>query len=243
MTSSKSGLPGDPAALLAELKRGGQLILENARELCGEARHLRKYGAFARAVCLHQLSNEECGKVELVGGWAMSVVLGEQVDVARLGKALTDHRAKNYANAYFSAVTEDERAARDKGDWAGASEIFRKRQTELHSLFNGQKNAALYVGFENGKFVAPVAAITESLAEEMSALNEYFLQIADDNVRLLATLESDVLGEQGAAAKRLVARLEAVRRDQPDDIEGALSAIMREMLVEVRDQRTRNRPG
>ena len=177
------GLSPDDLALLAELWRGGEMIFDNARQLCNEARFLRKNEAVARAVCLHQLSNEECGKIELLGWWAMSVVLGQAIDVAHIGRALTDHKAKNDANAYFSGVTDDERRAREQADWATASEIFRRRKAEIHELFNEHKNAALYVNFQDGRFSAPKDVITEVLADEMAILNDYFLGIAANNVR------------------------------------------------------------
>jgi AbiV family abortive infection protein len=232
MTNGADPLPDDPLAFLAELKRGGELIFENAQHLSTEARLLRQNGAIARAVCLHQLSNEECGKIELIGGWAMSVVLGDEVDAKRIAWALRDHKAKNYANAYFSSVTEDERAARERRDWSKAREIFRRRQGEIHELFNTQKNAALYVGFENGRFSAPEDVVTEAFADEIAILNDFFLWIAANNVRLLGSLDSNDWGSR-AAATRLVARLEQLRRDQPGNPEAALDTAMQEMFDEV----------
>jgi AbiV family abortive infection protein len=208
------------------------MIFENAQQLCNEALLLRRNGAMARAVCLHQLSNEECGKVELLGGWAMSIVLGHQVDVAHISRALRDHKVKNYANAYFSGVTDDEHNARAQGDWAKASEIFRRRQAEIHGLFNEHKNVALYVNFQDGRFSAPKDVITEALADEMAVLNDYFLRIAANNVRLLGSVESDDWGSR-TAARRLVARLEELMRDRPSDPEGALRTVMREMFADV----------
>src|SRR5688572_21524403 len=101
----------------------------------------------------------------------MSIVLGCSVDTGRVSKALRDHKAKNYTNAYFSTVTDEERNARDQRDWQKALNIFRSQQAEIHRLFNTQKNAALYVNFEDGRFSAPKDAIAEAFAKEMAALN------------------------------------------------------------------------
>jgi AbiV family abortive infection protein len=222
----------DSLLFLAELKRGGELAFANAQQLFREGKLLREHGAIARAACLHQLSNEECGKVELLGWCAMSSVLGRDVDRTRLSRVLRDHKAKNYANAYFSGVTHEERAAREQGNWGEAREIFHNRQGEIHELFNTQKNAALYVNFENEKFSAPEDVITEALADEMAVLNEYFLSIAGNSVRLLGSLRSDSWGLRGAA-QHLLARFEELRREQPDDPERAFRVAKDEMFSEV----------
>ena len=82
-------------ALLAEFARGGELIFDNAEQLYREACVLRDHEAFSRALCLHQLSNEECGKLNILGGYAMTITLGDDFDPAKMAKALRDHEAKN----------------------------------------------------------------------------------------------------------------------------------------------------
>ena len=163
--------------LLAEFSRGGALILDNAEQLYREACILRDHGALSRALCLHQLSKEECGKLELLGGYAVSIASGDPVNLKLMAKTLRDHRAKNNANAYFAGVTEHERAARERKDWTTASRAFDKLKATLHDIFNTNKNAALYVGFEKRKFVAPKDVITEELVEDIAALNQYFLSL------------------------------------------------------------------
>ena len=222
--------------LLAEFARGGELIFDNAEQLYREARILRDHGAFSRALCLHQLSNEECGKLELLGGYAMTITLGDDVDLAQMAKTFRDHEAKNFANAYFSGLTDEERAARECGDWAGSSKAFKELQAELHKIFNTNKNASLYVNFEGGKFSAPKEAINAELVDEMAALNEYFLGITAPYVNLLHRVASNEFGLQDAARK-FVERMKELRAQQPNDPEGALHRCLQEMIENVKARR------
>lgn len=221
--------------LLAELARGGESIFDNAEQLFREVRILREKGAFSRALCLHQLSNEECGKLEILGGYAMMITIGENVDPAQMAKAFRDHEAKNYANAYFAGLTEEERAARERGDWAGSSKAFKELQAKLHKIFNTNKNASLYVNFEGGKFTAPKEIITAELADEMAVLNRYFLGVAAPYVRLLHRVTSNEFGLQDEARK-FVERMQELRLQRPNDPEGVLHTCFQEMLESVRNQ-------
>lgn len=139
-------------SLLEEFVRGGELIRENAEHLYREACLLRTHGALARAAALHQLSSEECGKLEMLGGFAMGIALGRPTKLSDITKAFRKHEAKNHANAYFSEVTKAERTARDAKDWKTAIAIFRKQKEDIHRLFNAGKNASLYVDFSGGTF-------------------------------------------------------------------------------------------
>lgn len=232
----------DRLAFLAELKRGGELCFDNARLLFEEARLLRQNGAIARAVCLHQLSNEECGKMELLVGWAMRIFVGDEVDSKQMAKALRSHEAKNHANAYFSRVTEDEQAARERGNWREVREMFCQRQAELHGLFNTRKNASLYVEFENGKFSAPKDLITEAFADDIAELNDRLLSLSAHKLRLLGALDPDDWGSQ-LAAMRLVARLKQLLQEQPEDPEAALHTAMKELVDEVLGDLTTKNPS
>jgi AbiV family abortive infection protein len=211
------------------------MIFENAEQLYKEACLLRESGALSRALCLHQLSNEECGKLEMLGGYAMSIVLGHGVDLTRMTRAFRDHEAKNHATAYFTSITEDERAARARGDWEGSSDAFEKVQATLHKVFNTQKNAALYVNFENGRFSAPKEAITEEMVEGMAALNAYFLGITGPYVRLLRRVQSNEWGMRDVGPA-FVQRMEELRKQMPNDPEGVLKVAFDEMLERVKKQ-------
>jgi AbiV family abortive infection protein len=225
----------DPAraALLAEFRRGGELVLDNAEQLYREACILRGNAALSRALALHQLSNEECAKVEMLGASAMAVVLGHEVDLRKLERAFRDHESKNHVNAYFASTTEEERAARTQGDWAAASKAFGALKDKLHQLFNTNKNAALYVAFENGVFSAPKDVVTETVVQEVAALNSYLLGIAAASVRLLRRVEINEWGFQEVPAVFLE-RLEELSTQMPNDLEQALDMAIKEMLARAR---------
>jgi AbiV family abortive infection protein len=226
--------------LLAELVRGGEMIFDNAEQLYKEACILRENGALSRALCLHQLSNEECGKLEMLGGYAMTITLGHQVDMTRMTKTLRDHEAKNHANAYFTSITEDERAARERGDWAGSSRAFEELQAKLHKVFNTHKNAALYVNFEGGKFSAPKDVITAEMVEGMAALNAYFLGITGPYVRLLRRVQSNEWGMRDAGPA-FVQRVKELRAQMPNDPEAVFKAVFQEMLERMKARSTDER--
>jgi AbiV family abortive infection protein len=70
--------------VLREVVSGAQKIFENAQSLFNEARLLRANGFFIRALVLHQISLEECAKIEILGGWATGLLMGHQVDMEKL---------------------------------------------------------------------------------------------------------------------------------------------------------------
>lgn len=220
---------------LAEFARGGELIFDNAEQLYREACILRENGAFSRALCLHQLSSEECGKLEMLGGYAMTIILDHGFNPAKMVKAFRNHKAKNFANAYFAGVTEKEQAARKRGDWAGSSRAFKKLQEELHNIFNTNKNASLYVNFDGEKFSAPKDGITAELVDEMAALNRYFLDLAGNNARLLHKVTANELGYQDLA-KKFTERMHELRAQKQNDPETAFNACFQEMLESVKSQ-------
>jgi AbiV family abortive infection protein len=90
--------------LLLELVRGAELTFQNAEQLFSEAVLLRKNGHLNRALFLHQISMEECAKIDILGAWATNLMSSGVVDLARLTKAIRNHKAKNYTNAYGEAI-------------------------------------------------------------------------------------------------------------------------------------------
>jgi AbiV family abortive infection protein len=215
-------------ALLQTYVRGGELIRENAEQLYHEACLLKTHGALARAAALHQLSNEECGKLEMLGSFAMAAVMGRPAKPSDIAKAFRNHEAKNHANAYFSAVSDEERAARDAKDWQSALAIFKRQKKDIHRLFNTGKNASLYVDFSNGAFSAPKDVVDLESAEAMAALNVYFLELTEPYVRLLKRLAANELDIQGDALE-FTRRMEELRVKMSDDPMRALSIAFQEM--------------
>lgn len=208
---------------------GAQKACGNAEALFGEAQLLNEHGAHARALCLHQISLEECSKVEYLGAWAMSLLLGKDVDQKQIRKAFGSHAAKNKLNAYMLEASDEELAAREKGDWKGATEAFKKTQDAFHQFSNSNKNAALYVDWTGAAFVAPGETITADLAAEIGGLNARFLQHAQLGMRMFARVQnsSDVLTP---LLSDLVAKMEKLRAEKPEDLIDGADAALTEFL-------------
>lgn len=113
------------------------------------------------------------------------------------------------------------------------SKAFKELQAKLHKIFNTNKNASLYVNFEEGKFSAPKEVITADLVDEMAVLNKYFLGITAPYVRLLKRVVSNEFGLQDAARK-FVEHMKKLHAQYPDDPEGTLHTCLQEMLESVK---------
>ena len=94
---------------LEELVRGASLAFANAEDLFREGKTLFACKALSRALFLHQISLEECGKVEMLGWWATGHLLGFPIDLHKMKFRLASHKAKNFANAYMLPVGEARR--------------------------------------------------------------------------------------------------------------------------------------
>ena len=215
--------------VLRELVSGAQKIFENAESLFNEARLLRANGFFVRALVLHQISLEECAKIEILGGWAMRLLMGHQVDLKKLERIMANHTRKNRANAYFLELSEGEKIAWEAADAEAAIEAFRELQQRFHLKANTAKNAALYVDFNDGKFVAPDERITAEMATETASLNEKFLGIGFRNLELLRKVEgaSERHSEWALRCEKMANELMA---KYPDNPRKAFELLLEEMV-------------
>jgi AbiV family abortive infection protein len=207
---------------------GATLIFKNAEALYEEAQLLGQAGHFARATVLHQISMEECSKIDTLGAAATSILLGHDVDETRLARAFRDHKAKNHANAYFAKTTDDEMAARERGDWKAASEAFRKLQHKFHAEVNTIKNAGLYVDFQDGRFITPTDEIDEPTAIAFQHVNAYFLSNCDNFLRLLHRMVSEP-NLYAELTKSFVQRAEALRAAGELDPQQIQDTLMEEL--------------
>jgi len=223
----------DHDTLLRNLIEGVEKAYRNAEDLFHEASILYAHGALCRALFLHQISLEECGKIEMLGAWATSLLSGSEVDIRRITAALASHRAKNHANAYFLPVSDAERQARTDADIPAAVAAFKGQQTDFHSESNWAKNASLYVDFKNGEFVAPSERITEVMVRETASRNAEFLALTVPKVEMMSRWKSDP-AEAARMVKLLRNRLEQLRSDMPDDPEKAMSVLMEDLMSEVK---------
>jgi AbiV family abortive infection protein len=217
--------------LLQEIVRGAQLAFENAEKLYHEAELLGTDGAFARALTLHQISMEECSKVDMLGAAATSLVLGHTVDINKLAAKLRQHKIKNYNNAYMSVTTDAEREARKSGDPQGAIEIFKAQQATLHEWLNTNKNASLYVDYLDGKFVSPTQRITEQLAVQFQALNAFFLRQASTHLGVLSKVVNDP-DAVATQAKEFLGRLEKLKAVGGGELDEEFQELVNEWLDE-----------
>jgi AbiV family abortive infection protein len=209
-------------------KDGAVLIFTNAEALYEEAQLLGQAGHFARATVLHQISMEECSKVDTLGASSISILLGHDVDEVYLAKEFHSHKAKNHANAYFARTTDEEMSARARGDWKAANEEFKKCQIKFHAEANTIKNAGLYVDFQDGKFVAPADEVDELKAIAFQNLNGVFLKHSDNMLQLLhrITSEPDTYAE---LMKSLTDRLQASLTTQEPDPQQIMDELMEEL--------------
>jgi len=213
---------------IGEYSRGGRLIFENAEALYQEANALREAGRFARAAFLHQISMEECAKVDMLGGWVTTVLMGGKISERTMAGVFRDHRAKNYANAYNARPIREELEAKKRGDWKAVREAFKRFQAMFHSEVNTTKNAALYVDFKDGRFVSPKDLIPIETVTAMAALNADFLSRASLFVRLLERMANETSTFE-RFARHFALRAEELRRAGRHDPETLIAELLQEM--------------
>ncbi len=215
-------------ATLRELSDGASKVFQNAEELYHEASALHAAGALSRALFLHQISLEECAKIEMLGAWAASVLTGMKADAQRLALAWANHKAKNYTNAYLLPVTEAEANARRNKRWDEALKAFKRQQTEFHQESNSAKNASLYVDLQNGTFTAPRERVTAPMVAEIAEANAKHLSAAYPKVEMLKRWV-----DKPDKVREMLTWFESRLKElmsQSDDPGQALSVILDEML-------------
>jgi AbiV family abortive infection protein len=167
--------PEKQREILNALRVGAEKSFLNAEQLFKEASILAEHGAVCRAYFLHQISLEECAKVDILTSTSFSVTAGIEIDFARVKKIISSHSHKNRANAFYLERTEEELAAETTSDAATA---FAKLQKAFHQKSNDAKNSGLYVNLVGQEFFSPESAITASMLKDISASNEKFLSLA-----------------------------------------------------------------
>jgi len=222
-------LPKFDRALLSVLVRGAERTFENAERLYREAEILAKAGAAARALFLHQISLEECSKIENMGAWAISLLSGHDVDQKKVLDALARHSSKNKSNAYMLEGSQIEKDAKERGDWKTALEEFKKLQVEFHEKSNSAKNASLYVDWKNGEFIAPCERISDEMLTEIIGRNEMFLGYAYNSLQMLKRLEKAPAEMQGMVVE-FMETAEKMRAEKPDDVMGSMNELIRKLL-------------
>lgn len=221
---------GDQASL-AVLVRGAEKTFENAERLFFEAELLAKAGAVARALCLHQISLEECSKVNNLGAWGVSLVLGFEVNQKKVLAAFGRHASKNKSNAYMLKGSEAETDAKALGDWEAAMEAFRQTQDEFHETSNRAKNASLYVDWADGEFAAPSERITSEMLAQITGRNAEFLGYAQNGLKMLRRFEA-APEEMKELLSGFVEKAGTLRKAKPDDLMVAMETLLSGFLDE-----------
>ncbi|MEQ1591449.1 MAG: AbiV family abortive infection protein [Thiobacillaceae bacterium] len=221
---------------ISQLARGAALALANAEDLFREASVLFACKAYSRALFLHQISMEECGKIEILGGWASGQLMGLPLNIKKVASALASHKAKNFANAYMLPVSEAERSAWRVANWQTAIDTFDEQQAEFHNQSNEKKNAALYVDFEEGIFRAPTERITEDMCHEIAARNSEFLELVRPKVSMLGRWAENQEGARSTLIE-FQARMEELHGKYPSEPQKALDLVFEEMLAKAIEQR------
>lgn len=233
---------GAAKASIEVLAAGAAKTFENAEQLFFEAELLAKAGAVSRALFLHQISLEECSKIETLGAWAVSLLVGFEVDQKKVLAALARHASKNKSNAYMLEGSEAEKDAKSRGDFKAAMEAFKKTQAEFHEASNTAKNASLYVDWVDGAFVPPAERITQEMLSEITARNAEFLGYAHNGMKMLQRLAASPDG-MSSLLSGFVEETEKLRAENPDNPIPAMEALLEHFLEEgkrkLKDDKTR----
>jgi AbiV family abortive infection protein len=211
---------GDPAEQQASLKAlisGAEKMFDNAERLFEEADLLAKAGGIARPLLLHQISLEECSKINTLGAWAVSLLIGLDVNQKKVLAAFGRHEAKNKHNAYMLEQGDAEKEAIGRGDWKAALEAFKQTQDEFHRASNQAKNGALYVDWADGEFVSPCERITEAMLVDIRDRNATFLGYASNEIEMFRRLDQkpDVMRELLVG---FVDQAEKLREEKPHNL-------------------------
>ncbi|WLH72527.1 AbiV family abortive infection protein [Pseudomonas fluorescens] len=184
-------LTPEQQAFATGLIDGASCVFENADRLFYEAGVLADVNAFSRGYLLHQISLEECGKIEMLCAAITSCLAGEDVNVKSLSRTFRRHEGKNKMNAYFLSRTEEEKSAEDDNNIAAAKDAFKKVQEDFHQESNRLKNSSLYVDFD-GVFISPQEIISKEDYEKIREMNKDFMTLASHKVKMLSLWRTDL---------------------------------------------------
>lgn len=230
-------MPNTPEDLhVSQLAHGAALALANAVDLFQEAETLFSCKAYSRCLFLHQISLEECGKIEILGGLAAGRLMGHTFKTKEVKSNLASHKTKNFANAYMLPVSEAEQIARQTSDWSTARQTFNEQKTEHHNKSNNRKNSALYVDFNDGIFHSPAEKITEDMCHEIATMNAEFIQLVSLKVAMLGRWAEDTESARSTLLE-FQARIEELDAKHPSEPQRALDQVLEDMLTKAKEQR------
>ncbi|MFH0919529.1 MAG: AbiV family abortive infection protein [Fibrobacterota bacterium] len=216
---------------MAKLVRGVSLALANAQALFREGQALYACNAFARALFLHQISLEECAKVEMLGCFAIMHLMGVPIELGNKRYYFTNHKTKNYTNAYMLPFNDAELKALDKADWRSSLDIFKERQASFHKESNDRKNAALYVDYvDDDVFVTPDDRITLEMVREIADRNHRFIELMRPKAELLSGWAAKGFDQVSKTLQMFRSRMEELREKLPNEPQKVLDIVLEEMV-------------
>lgn len=153
---------------LSEIIEARKKILSNAEELIEEGAILFNSNKYPRAFALAHLACEELAKLPVLNTAALNILICEKNDWQKTNRRLVSHTEKLRLSAGMDYMWEEVQA--DDSD-------VRRYEKALEAVpdFNNLKNASLYAGFHNHKFVQPSELIKEELSKNMLCLARYRL--------------------------------------------------------------------
>ena len=226
----------DNDLLISELANGAAISLENAEELFREAEILYKHKSICRAYFLHQISLEECGKIELIGRYATAHLMDFPVNLKKMKSQISNHKAKNTANAYMLPRSEEEEKAINEQNWKEAISEFNKQKIDFHQQSNSRKNASLYADFVNEKFLSPKEQISEEMVIEISKMNSEYISLIAFKVQMLSKWVKD-LSKTKEYLQYFIKLKKESKIENPDDPFKAMEDTMEKMLEELKENK------
>lgn len=215
---------------IIELAKGAELTLKNAEELYREGEILFACKALSRSLFLHQISLEECGKIEILGWWATGYLMGQTIDLRKMKSNIVNHRAKNFANAYMLPHCEAEKKAKQENDWHKSILAFKKQQAEFHQESNERKNASLYVDYSNNIFISPRDCITDEMVREIANRNQEFIELMRPKVQMLTHWAQNADSAR-KTLRQFKKRIIELLKIYPKEPQRALDTLLQEMLT------------
>jgi AbiV family abortive infection protein len=221
------------ALSLTQIDDGIEALSTNANELIDEARVLHERKSYARAFALAHLAREEISKANMLQATGARIVGKLPVDWKHLMQRLKDHKAKLRQEIAWQAISMLGTGNEEMSTMANL--MLTKDGAEAFSTVrNDQKNAALYVGFLDGKFIVPRDTRTERqswrtielAAEALEELKFFRDATGPFSGREIGTFQMpnyddpSVAGQHLEKASKLYALLKSViERDQEKDSE------------------------
>lgn len=134
-------------------------LMDNAEKLVCEADLLFRNKAYARTYTLAHIAREELSKCIILYAAGRRAISGEEVDWKSTLRRLRDHKSKIRQEVVENALTAAALKEEELSDYLMLNvNAFAKHR-------NNQKNLSIYVGFEDGKLLAPSESITKQQAE------------------------------------------------------------------------------